>query len=303
MEKDAPPSNSLGWMLQKVRSKDDEASHRPRPRSCHTMTVIGSNCFLFGGMTDLRAPSSPQSDEMMALDDSDDQFAQASEELFKLDLGNKNDMMWSELTPKGAKPLARWRHTMTVFENTQILLFGGFHNIEHRLNDVWVYDTIGMAWIQPNQKHNNEATSSNCALSNNEWPNVAPPRAGHSATAIGDLVYIFGGYGGLGYSRRDLDDLYSLNTYDWTWTKVAPKGTPPDKRSGHQACAIENKVFIMGGSSSSQQFDDVHILDTELDPPVWSKMSQCPLPGPNWNHCACSVVAIPTWKIFTFGGV
>ena len=24
------------------------------------------------------------------------------------------------------------------------------------------------------------------------------------------VVYIFGGYGGLGYSRRDLDDLYAL---------------------------------------------------------------------------------------------
>ena len=49
-----------------------------------------------------------------------------------------------------------------------------------------------------------------CQLAFNEWANAATPRASHSATAIGDIVYVFGGYGGLGYSRRDLDDLYAL---------------------------------------------------------------------------------------------
>lgn len=44
------------------------------------------------------------------------------------------------------------------------------------------------------------------------------------------------------------------------------------------------------------------ILDVELDPPVWSKV-QSSMNIPTWNQAACSVVAIPTWKIFTFGGV
>ena len=43
------------------------------------------------------------------------------------------------------------------------------------------------------------------------------------------------------------------------------------------------------------------MLDTELEPPVWSKMNSS-LPYPTWNLSACSVIAIPTWKIFTFGG-
>jgi dynein heavy chain len=299
MQSDAPPSNALGWVAQKCQAKDGDETHRPRARSCHTLTTIGTNCFLFGGMNDLR----PAGADDMEIEDDDIINADASDELFKLNLSNKNNMEWSEVSVKGSKPIARWRHTMTVFENTQILLFGGFHNTEHRLNDVWVFDTIAGNWIQPNAKHNEEATASNCVLANNEWVNVPPPRAGHSATCIGDLIYIFGGYGGSGYSRRDLDDLFSLNIYDWTWTKLMPKGTPPEKRSGHQACAIENKVFIMGGSSSSAQFDDVYVLDTELEQPLWSKMSSCPLPIATWNHCACSVIAIPTWKIFTFGGL
>jgi len=95
---------------------------------------------------------------------------------------------------------------------------------------------------------------------------------------------------------------YFKNTYNWTWSKLNPKGTPPEKRSGHQAVAIEKKIYILGGSSSSVQFQDLYVLDTELEPPVWSKMNST-LPYPTWNLSACSVIAIPTWKIFTFGGL
>jgi dynein heavy chain len=119
----------------------------------------------------------------------------------------------------------------------------------------------------------------------------------------GDFIYIFGGYGGLGYSRRDLDDLYSLNINTWTWTKLTPKGSPPEKRSGHSAVAIEKKLYIFGGSNSSIQFQDLYVLDTENETtPVWSKLASS-LSSPTWNLTACSVIAIPTWKIFTFGGL
>ena len=56
---------------------------------------------------------------------------------------------------------------------------------------------------------------------------------------LGNNIYIFGGYGGLGYSRRDLDDLYAFNINDNTWTKVQAKGSPPEKRSG-----IHTNIYI-----------------------------------------------------------
>eukprot|EP01032_Pedospumella_encystans_P015170 gene15170-17374_t len=199
------------------------------------------------------------------------------------------------------QPLPRWRHSATLFDNTQILVFGGFASSDHRLNDVWVFDAVAYTWSQPNPSHNAEAAVP-FQLTNNHWTNVPPPRASHTATLIGEHVYVFGGYGGLGYGRRDLDDLYSLDVNRWTWNKVSPKGVPPEKRCGHQACAIERKIYIFGGSSSSTQFYDVYVLDTEQEPPVWSKLN-CVLPSPVWNSASCSVIAIPTWKIFTFGGV
>eukprot|EP01038_Epipyxis_sp_PR26KG_P005447 gene5447-7540_t len=288
----------ISWHKHKTKlaeeTGEDFYENNPRPRACHTLSVLGTNAFLFGGMTDMGVDD--------ANDENFDLCTQPSNDMFKLDLTNKANLIWNRVNPVGNTiPLARWKHTATVFDNTSILIFGGFHTPDHRLNDVWVYDAISGAWNQPNSRHNQEASVA-CQLANLEWANVPSPRAAHSATLIGDLVYIFGGYGGLGYSRRDLDDLYTLNIYTWVWTKVNAKGVPPEKRSGHQACAIEKKIYIFGGSSSSTQFQDMYVLDTECDPPIWSKLNSS-LSVPTWNQAACSVIAIPTWKIFSFGGV
>jgi dynein heavy chain len=286
------PASSLVWYKHKTKVLDDDESHRPKPRSSHTLTVVGTNAFLFGGMTDVKQV---EGDEPV------DDCAQPSNELFCLDVSNKTNMEWKRITDTDDAPLPRWRHSATLFDNTQILVFGGFASSDHRLNDVWVFDAVAYKWSQPNAQHNQEAAIP-FQLTNNHWANVPPPRASHTATLIGEHVYIFGGYGGMGYGRRDLDDLYSLDVNRWVWSKVAPKGLAPEKRCGHQACAIERKIYIFGGSSSSTQFYDVYILDTEQEPPVWSKLN-CTLPSPVWNSASCSVIAIPTWKIFTFGGV
>ena len=48
----------------------------------------------------------------------------------------------------------------------------------------------------------------------------------------------------------------------------------------------------------------MHVLDLGIDfddTPTWSKV-EGQLERPCWNASSCSVVAIPTWKIFTFGG-
>ncbi len=120
-----------------------------------------------------------------------------------------------------------------TFIDTQLIVFGGFHTHEHRLNDVWIFDAVSVSWKQPNPQHNVEAAVAH-QLTNAAWSNAPSPRASHSATIVGDNLYIFGGYGGLGYSRRDLDDLHLLNLQNWTWNKVAAKGAFPEKRSGHQ---------------------------------------------------------------------
>jgi dynein heavy chain len=258
------------------------------------MNVVGTSAFLFGGIHEIPDPDAPE--------DSGDTISASSKELFRLQLVSGDGMEWERVRPAGEDvPLARWKHTATVFDNTQLIFFGGFHTSEHRLNDVWVFDAVAYAWRQPNKGHNQDC-SQPFQLAQSVWANSPSPRGGHTATLIGDLLYIFGGYGGLGYSRRDLDDLFALNLVNWTWTRINAKGTPPEKRTGHQAAQVDKKIYIFGGSNSTTQFNDLHMLDTEADPPLWTKLS-CDLAEPTWNLAACSVIAIPTWKIFTFGGL
>lgn len=154
------PVSSLVWSKHKTKVFDDDENHRPAPRACHTLTVVGTNAFLFGGMVDHSSDASASS----ANDDDSNgigigECAQGSNELFKLDISGKSILEWSKvhIDENQAQPLARWKHTATLFDNTQILIFGGFHSTDHRLNDVWVFDAVGGTWTQPNEKHNAEA--------------------------------------------------------------------------------------------------------------------------------------------------
>ena len=152
----AVPS-ALEWCGHAVKAKDEEENpqNKPRPRACHTLTVVGTNAFMFGGMVGWTSdPDVPLADIP------DDEMAKPSDELFKLELSNKNGMEWSlvktNVTNVGgnkaalSKPSARWRHTATLFDTSNILIFGGFQTSDHRLNDVWVFDTISLTWSQPN---------------------------------------------------------------------------------------------------------------------------------------------------------
>lgn len=61
---------------------------------------------------------------------------------------------------------------------------------------------------------------------NGMLPNSPSPRGGHTCSLIEGKLYVFGGYGGPGYSRRDLDDLHILDTATWNWTKASTKVSP-----------------------------------------------------------------------------
>lgn len=149
--------SSLEWYCHQVKGKDEEECpyNKPKPRSCHTLTVVGANAFMFGGMVGW---SSDDPDISLA-DIPDEEMAKPSDELFKLELSSKSRMEWSLVKTVGAstaiksamtKPSARWRHSATLFDNSHILIFGGFQTSDHRLNDVWVFDTISRTWSQPN---------------------------------------------------------------------------------------------------------------------------------------------------------
>lgn len=102
------------------------------------------------------------------------------------------------------------------------------------------------------------------------WAEVPAPRGSHSATLIGNFLYIFGGYGGAGYARRDFNDLISLDLSTWAWKPVESVSSElPQPRSGHQGVAVQHKIYIMGGWNAMEQFNNLFVFDTITK--VWTK--------------------------------
>ena len=57
-------------------------------------------------------------------------------------------------------------------------------------------------------------------------------------TLIGSQMYVFGGYGGAGFARRDFNDVSVLDLETWEWRTVECRGEHPEPRSGHQVKCI-----------------------------------------------------------------
>jgi dynein heavy chain len=110
---------------------------------------------------------------------------------------------------------------------------------------------------------------------------------------------LFGGHGGLNYQRIAFNDLYTFDFETCEWEKIAYSNSAPDGRGGHSVFAFDEKVYIYGGWNSEQQYNNILMFDLEKkewsDPDIYNGIHR-------WNHCSVLVEAIPTWKVFIFGG-
>ena len=327
---------AISWYKYLVQVPSKREVNRPTPRSGHTLTVIGAYAYLFGGLHmnepskhlslyDVKPKKKKKLDLHYSVEESqeekaarqellskpvDDKCAEANNDVYTLKLNVPGGMEWTKVLidpdDKLKKidkevPMGRWKHTANEYESN-IIVFGGFHSQTHRLNDMWIYDTFDARWLQPNRDHNKQ-NDREALLASPLWEGVPSPRGSHSATVVDTNMYVFGGYGGYGHSRRDLNDVHILDLLTYSWSRLKPKGSPPEKRSGHQACRVEGNIFILGGTSNSNQLQDVFVLNLPNGlMPFWSQLCCC-MPEPTWNFAATSVMALPTWKIIIFGGV
>eukprot|EP00501_MAST-03F_sp_TOSAG23-6_P001656 GSMAST32.ASY1.ANO1.1724.1 assembled CDS len=267
------PKSLLKWKRPSVFGDFPEA------RSGASITVLGNQAIMFGGCT-----SEGPTNQMYTL-----KIGQTSFEWGIPKLRNDDP----ELSPPMPKPKPRWKHSATLFGNNCIFLFGGNLSGEQRLNDCWIFDSVTQLWSCPKYLHTQK--------------DLPTPRSGHTATPVGEeYIYFFGGFGGSGFARRELSDLYCLdvrNLEKMHWKKILCKGKMPKSRSGHCATPTtqekNHKIYVMGGWNCGEQFNDLWILDCTSN--TWSEVDSN-IGIPRWNMSACAVEAIPNWKIFIFGG-
>ncbi|KAH8168652.1 gti1/Pac2 family protein [Sarocladium implicatum] len=202
---------------------------RPRGRYGHTLNILGSKIFIFGGQ--------------------DEGFFFNDLSAFDLNGLQSPDNQWETLQRVGDspdQPAGRTNHTMVTYKD-KLYLFGGT-NGEQWFNDVWCWDP-----------HTNKWSELDCI------GYIPVAREGHAAAIVDDVMY---GFGGRTEEGADLGDLVAFRIPSRRWYTFQNMGPAPSPRSGLGMTIAGKSIFVMGGEPSSAGTDKtdlslVHVLDTK----------------------------------------
>ena len=258
-----------------VKWKNRDPQVAPLSRSGHTLTQFGGKIILFGGTTN-------------GLEDPNIKKVGPSNDLWLLDIFQKNIYGWQKLTPRGDVPSPRTNHTATTVKKNGrddfIFIFGGMGE-KGKLEDCYRFDY-------------SEAKFTKYEING---PSPAP-RANHSACCYEGKVYIFGGNGGRGYENSIFKDLWVFDPEDNEWQQVPCKENPtyPELRTCHSMFVYNKSLYIYGGWNNLQGFSTA--IKYTFATQEWESATMDKEGYPIWNHCGLEVESGPGWKYFIFGG-
>ncbi|XP_065878046.1 tRNA wybutosine-synthesizing protein 2/3/4 isoform X2 [Euphorbia lathyris] len=173
-----------------------------------------------------------------------------------------------------------WGHSTCVLNHRKndILLFGGFGGMgrHSRRNDTLLIDPI------------------KGTLRAIDAVNAPSPRIGHTASLVGDSVFVIGG-------RSDplniLADVWTLNIASNEWKLSECTGSIFPPRHRHAAAVVGSNIYIYGGLNNDTIFSSLYVLNTENL--QWKEVSVGgEQPCARHSH---SMVAYSS-KLFIFGG-
>ncbi|KAL7812883.1 hypothetical protein V8C44DRAFT_59867 [Trichoderma aethiopicum] len=204
------------------------AGPRPSGRYGHSLNILGSKIYIFGGQVEGFFMNDLSAFDLNQLQSPTNRW----EILLK-----------AEASPK--MPAARTNHSMVTF-NDKMYLFGGTNGFQW-FNDVWCYDPAVNKWAQLD-----------CI------GYIPAPREGHAAALVDDVMYIFGGRTEEG---TDLGDLAAFRITQRRWYTFQNMGPSPSARSGHSMTTVGKSIVVLGGepstaSSSTNDLGLLYVLDT-----------------------------------------
>ncbi|KAK0390907.1 hypothetical protein NLU13_0410 [Sarocladium strictum] len=199
------------------------AGPRPSGRYGHSLNILGSKIFIFGGQVEGFFMN-----DLSAFD------------LNQLQMPNNKWEILQTGDSSAKTPAARTNHSMITY-NDKMYLFGGTNGFQW-FNDVWCYDPAVNKWSQLD-----------CI------GYIPAPREGHAAALVDDVMYVFGGRTEEG---TDLGDLAAFRITSRRWYTFQNMGPSPSPRSGHSMTTVGKSVFVMGGepSSATTTINDLGIL-------------------------------------------
>nr|XP_058936282.1 host cell factor 2 isoform X1 [Kogia breviceps] len=225
------------WLWKKVKPYPPSSGLPPCPRLGHSFSLYGNKCYLFGGLAN-------------ESEDSNNNVPRYLNDFYELELQHGSGVVgWSIPVTKGIVPSPRESHTAVIYcrrdsGSPKMYVFGGMCGA--RLDDLWQLDLETMSWSKPETKGT-----------------VPLPRSLHTASVIGNKMYIFGGWvphkgENIETSPHDCEwrctssfSYLNLDTAEWTTlvsdSQEDKKNSRPRPRAGHCAVAIGTRLYFWSG--------------------------------------------------------
>ncbi|KNY29731.1 Kelch repeat-containing protein [Pseudobacteroides cellulosolvens] len=195
--------------------------------------------------------------------------------------GGKNSDKIEEYNPETgliaeriSLPTQLYGHTSVVLKG-KLLIIGGNNGMAYQ-NKVFSYNTDEGKWAKK--------------------ADMNYQKSFFASAALNGKIYTFGGFGGQNYEFKDLDKVeeYDPSTDKWT---LCP--SIPDVRVNAAAAAVNEKIYLCGGSNSHLGASEFYDTLYEYDPikKVWTTKSK--MPERRYMHQAVSL----NGYIYVVGGI
>jgi N-acetylneuraminic acid mutarotase len=169
-------------------------------------------------------------------------------------------VLWTELSPQGSSPGARYSQDMVQDPTSgRLILFGGCADestvARANMNDTWGYDPTANTWTKLNPF------------------GMSPPARGACTMAYDPATRRLVMFGGRDDAAR-LNDTWAFDPAGNTWTELSPAGPVPAGRGGHVMVydPSSGRLIMFGGRSGESQF----LNDTWAYDPVantWTELA------------------------------
>ncbi|KAF7320925.1 hypothetical protein HMN09_00179200 [Mycena chlorophos] len=184
---------------------------------------------------------------------------------------------WSKPTITGPKPPPRRAHT-AIYYKGRIYMFGGGNGMT-ALNDVWTLDVSGIA---SGRLHWEELQT---------FGRKPSHRGYHTANLVSNIMFVIGGSDG----KDCFNDMWYLNLDTNRWAKLPVER--PQRRLSHTSTLVGSYLFIIGGHDGTNYTREVllfNLITLAFEPrEIYGKA-----PSPRGYH----VSLLADSRVFLFGG-
>lgn len=186
------------------------------------------------------------------------------------------------ITGEPIEKLYVWGHSSCTLETTKnpksVLVFGGFGGMGRhaRRKDTWLLDSVSGQ------------------LQLVDFSKTPSARLGHTASLIGELMFVIGGRGDPG---NVLNDVWALHTMNKEWMELKCSGIEFPQSHRHAAAVIGSSIYVFGGIHNGNISSTMYRLDTHTM--NWEEVNvQGAKPSARHSH---TMVAYNS-QLYMFGG-